>query len=60
MGARGPADLRTDMLRRRVDDNTARPDSELYEWLAPGELLEHAPPSWQEDWAKADADSFTG
>lgn len=60
MGARGPADLHPDMLRRRVDDNTVRPYSEIYEWLAPGELLEHAPPSWQEDWSKADADSFTG
>ena len=59
MGARGPEDLHTDMLRRRVDANTVRPYSELYEWLAPGELLEHAPASWQADWSKADADSFT-
>lgn len=58
LGVREPVDLRPDMLRRRVDANTVRPYSELYEWLEPGQLLESPPSTWEADWAKANADSF--
>jgi hypothetical protein len=32
--------------------------AELYEWLAPGELLDHAPVTWRSDWDVANPDSF--
>ena len=32
--------------------------AEMYEWLAPGELLAEAPESWAADWSRADPDSF--
>ena len=59
MGVDDPSQLHPDMLRRRVDVNTVKPYSELYEWLEPGELLEDPPQLWADDWARADADTFS-
>ncbi|MGW8948905.1 hypothetical protein [Streptomyces sp. NPDC055709] len=33
--------------------------AELYEWLAPGQLLAEPPGSWAADWQAADPDRFT-
>ena len=43
---------------RRVDHVESRSYAELYEWLAPGELLDEAPETWAADWAHADPDWF--
>jgi len=54
MGVRDPAELRPHMPRTRVDPFTVRSHAELYEWLAPGQLLADPPAAWAEDWAAAD------
>ncbi|GAB2837651.1 FMN-binding glutamate synthase family protein [Streptomyces daliensis] len=60
LGARSAADLRPDMLRRRVGPDTVRSFADLYEWLEPGQLLDGAAPrDWARDWHEADADTFT-
>lgn len=59
MGVTDPAQLRPHMLRRRVDPRTERSFEELYEWLAPGQLLAEPPASWAADWQAADPDRFT-
>ncbi|REE66048.1 glutamate synthase domain-containing protein 2 [Streptomyces sp. 3212.3] len=59
MGVTDPAQLRPHMLRRRIDPCTERSYEELYEWLAPGQLLDEAPASWAADWKAADPDRFT-
>ncbi|MDR7166569.1 glutamate synthase domain-containing protein 2 [Nocardia kruczakiae] len=58
MGVHDPAELDTHMLRKKVAANEIRSYAELYEWLAPGELLVHPPASWRADWETADPDSF--
>jgi hypothetical protein len=47
------------MLMRRVDHDEVASYAEMYEWLAPGELLAEAPESWAADWSHADPDSFS-
>lgn len=59
MGVRFPAELRPHMLRRRVDPHQVLSYAELYDWLAPGQLLSEPPRDWAEDWAAADPDRFT-
>lgn len=59
MGVTDPGQLAPHMLRRRVDPSTERSFAELYEWLAPGELLAAPPASWAADWKAADPDRFT-
>ncbi|MEU5380586.1 FMN-binding glutamate synthase family protein [Streptomyces sp. NPDC005968] len=59
MGVTDPAQLRPHMLRRRIDPCTERSYEELYEWLAPGQLLDEAPASWAADWKAANPDHFT-
>ncbi|MET8856242.1 FMN-binding glutamate synthase family protein [Streptomyces sp. NPDC004579] len=58
MGVRDPGELTPHLLLRRVGPTTVSSYAELYEWLAPGELLAGPPPSWASDWAAADPDSF--
>lgn len=59
MGVTDPAQLRPHMLRRRIDPRTECSFEELYEWLAPGQLLAEPPVSWAADWNAADPDRFT-
>ncbi|MEU0061695.1 glutamate synthase-related protein, partial [Streptomyces sp. NPDC006334] len=59
MGVTDPAELRPHMLRRRIDPHTERSYEELYEWLAPGQLLADPPAAWVADWHAADPDRFT-
>ncbi|MDL5154411.1 FMN-binding glutamate synthase family protein [Actinomycetospora termitidis] len=58
LGARCPSELHPRMLRRRVSPTDTRSYAELYEWLAPGQLLAEPPVSWVEDWERADPDRF--
>ncbi|MFF1630683.1 glutamate synthase-related protein, partial [Streptomyces sp. NPDC058272] len=58
MGVRDPGGLTPHQLLRRTDPTTVRSYAELYEWLAPGVLLQEPPPSWDADWAAADPDAF--
>ena len=58
MGVDEPGGLTTDMLRKKVSPTTVRSYTELYEWLAPGELLTDPPPMWSADWRAATPDSF--
>lgn len=58
MGISDPAMLSPHLLRKKVSATQQVSYAELYEWLAPGELIEQAPESWAFDWAAADADSF--
>ncbi|MFJ8595013.1 FMN-binding glutamate synthase family protein [Streptomyces sp. NPDC093598] len=59
MGVTDPAELRPHMLRRRIGPHTERSYEELYQWLAPGQLLAEAPAAWAADWQAADPDRFT-
>ena len=36
-----------------------KPYAELYDWLAPGQLLSEPPEGWARDWAEADPDRFS-
>ncbi len=59
MGLRDFSDLRPSMLMRRQDHITTRSYADLYEWLAPGELVTGARTSWTTDWDAASPDHFT-
>ncbi|WP_370068621.1 FMN-binding glutamate synthase family protein [Mycobacterium sp. MAA66] len=58
MGLDGFHQLSPAMLNRRVDRQRTQTYAEIYEWLTPGELLNHPPESWRADWAAARADEF--
>ena len=58
MGAHQPGELRPDQLIRRVRHHDSDSYAELYDWLAPGELLADPPPDWAGDWERADPDRF--
>jgi glutamate synthase domain-containing protein 2 len=59
MGVSDPSMLNPHMLRKRVSPTSQRSYAEIYEWLEPGELLNHAPGTWRSDWEVADPDSFS-
>ncbi len=58
MGVREPGGLTPHMLMRRDADSHTRSYAELYEWLAPGQLLAEPPEFWAADWGRATPDSF--
>ncbi|WP_285657939.1 FMN-binding glutamate synthase family protein [Actinomycetospora sp. NBRC 106375] len=58
MGVRHPEQLHPAMLRRRTEPGVMRTYAEIYDWLAPGELLCEPPAAWAADWAAADPDAF--
>jgi glutamate synthase domain-containing protein 2 len=58
MGLNSPSEVGPHHLVRRVDHVTSASYAELYEWLAPGQLLDEPPRTWAADWARADPDSF--
>jgi hypothetical protein len=43
---------------RRIDHVHTASYFELYDWLAPRELLDDPPADWIEDWQAASPDSF--
>nr|WP_246416579.1 FMN-binding glutamate synthase family protein [Nocardioides luti] len=58
MGLHSFDELRPHMLRRRTDPGTIRSYAEMFEHLAPGQLLRDPPASWERDWVRADPDRF--
>jgi glutamate synthase domain-containing protein 2 len=58
MGVSDPSMLNPQMLRKRISPTEQRSYAEIYEWLEPGVLLDHAPPSWRADWEIADPDCY--
>jgi glutamate synthase domain-containing protein 2 len=58
MGVHAPDELEPGMLMRRTDPTTVLSYAELYEWLAPGVLLDEPPAAWDPDWVAADPDAF--
>ncbi|WP_018635969.1 FMN-binding glutamate synthase family protein [Parafrankia elaeagni] len=58
LGCSSPAELGPGMLLRRITHSDTRSYADLYEWLAPGELLAEPPTTWAADWAAADPDTF--
>ena len=58
MGVSDLSMLNPHMLRKRVSPTEQRSYAELYEWLEPGVLLNHAPASWRADWEIADPDCY--
>jgi hypothetical protein len=58
MGVSDLSMLNPHMLRKRISPTEQRSYAELYEWLEPGVLLNHAPASWRADWEVADPDRY--
>ena len=58
MGVGAPDQLSPSHLRRNVTTTETRSYAEIYEWLAPGQLLEDPPEAWAADWELASADRF--
>ncbi|KMO73680.1 Glutamate synthase [NADPH] large chain [Mycolicibacterium obuense] len=58
MGLEGFDELSPAMLNRRIEGQRTNTYAEIYEWLAPGELLGDPPQSWRSDWVTASADAF--
>jgi glutamate synthase domain-containing protein 2 len=58
MGVSDPGDLHPGMLRRNVSVGEHRSYAELFDWLAPGQLLAEPPEEWAADWRLASPDTF--
>jgi glutamate synthase domain-containing protein 2 len=58
LGLAGPHEVHPSMLFRRIDQVRTASYAELYDWLAPGELLAEPPQGWAGDWAAARPDTF--
>jgi glutamate synthase domain-containing protein 2 len=58
LGLSGPDQLDPAMLMRRIDHVHTASYADLYDWLAPRELLDDPPRDWVDDWNAASADSF--
>ncbi|MBS42131.1 MAG: FMN-binding glutamate synthase family protein [Nocardioides sp.] len=58
MGLTSFTDLRPHMLRRNIDHGRVATYAELFDHLAPGELLQDPPEAWAADWQRATADRF--
>jgi hypothetical protein len=59
MGLSSFDDLTPHMLRRRVSDGQIKSYADIFQHLAPRELLDQPPPAWARDWELADPDLFT-
>ena len=58
MGVTDPSQLSPHHLRLNVSATRNQSYAELYDWLAPGELVAEPPRDWAHDWATASADHF--
>ncbi|SOD72187.1 glutamate synthase domain-containing protein 2 [Jatrophihabitans sp. GAS493] len=58
LGLSGPQELHPAMLMRRIDHVRTDSYAQLYDWLAPKQLLEQPSEDWAPDWAAASADTF--
>ncbi|MCW2856532.1 MAG: gltA [Marmoricola sp.] len=60
LGVSNPDGLQLRMLKRRIDHERTRSYEDLFDHLAPGELIEGPRDAgWARDWAAADPDRFT-
>ncbi|QTH59192.1 FMN-binding glutamate synthase family protein [Corynebacterium hindlerae] len=60
MGLTDFRDLGPAHIVRRIDPTQARPYEDIFDWLAPGSLLNNeAPYDWQRDFDRASADTYT-
>lgn len=59
MGVSDLSQLSPHLLRKRVSPTEQRTYAEIYEWLSPRQLLVETPPTWLDDWMRANPDSFT-
>ena len=60
MGVAGIRDITPDLIFRRIGDMRVKTFAELYDYLAPGQLLddEAIPADWASDWKNASASAF--
>lgn len=58
MGLTSFDELRPHMLRRRIGHGQVASYAELFDHLAPGQLLDAPPDTWARDWELADPDRF--
>lgn len=59
MGLTNPSDLTPDYIMQRVSNHVAKPLSEIYHFLKPGQLLgPDIPAAYQPYWDRADANRF--
>lgn len=58
LGVDHPDQLTPHLLRKRISTTEQRSYAELYEWLAPAQLLSEPPQEWAADWSAADPDAF--
>ncbi len=59
MGLTNPSHLSPDYIMRRISTQVAKPLSEIYEYLKPGELLgDKIPELYKKTWALADPEAF--
>jgi glutamate synthase domain-containing protein 2 len=58
LGLSGPNELHPAMLMRRIDHVRTASYADLYDWLAPDELLHDPPSDWVRDWQAASPDTF--
>jgi hypothetical protein len=59
LGLDSPRELHPAMLMRRIDHIHTDSYAQLYDWLAPKQLLSEPPAEWRHDWFAASADTFT-
>src|SRR5699024_4673889 len=52
LGVASPSELHPEMLRRNLSEGISSSYAELYEWLAPGQLLTDPPKDWKEAWTQ--------
>lgn len=58
LGVASPSELHPEMLRRNLSEGGSSSYAELYEWLAPGQLLTDPPKDWKEAWTQASPAAF--
>ena len=60
MGLNNPSDLNPNFIMRRISDSIAKPFSEIYDYLKPGQLLDSTiPEDFKKYWDMANADRFS-
>ena len=59
MGLKHPSEITPDLVMHRVDNDTVQSYAQMYDFLAPGDLLKaKVPEDYAKDWKKASAKSF--
>ena len=59
MGLSNPSDLKPEYIMRRINDRLAKPLSEIFEYLKPGQLLgSDIPKDFKKYWQAASLEKF--